>query len=296
MDRRDKKLLVPTVSSDNSQKKPHYIAYTDWGDVSNTRVVICVHGLTRNCRDFDNLASSLSSHYRVICPDVVGRGQSDWLEDEKDYDYYPVYLSDAAMLIKHIRSQYGLPITVDWVGISMGGLIGMMTALNCEIEIRRLVMSDIGPLIPMTALRRMSEYVGKPVCFSDLHELETYIRRISASFGPLTDAQWHHLTIHSGRLLGNGKYAFCYDPKISVSFKEHILMGDIDLWQYWDMLKTPTLVIRGTESDVLLAETAIEMQQRGPQATVVELSGIGHAPILLDQQQITIVKNFLTDS
>jgi len=292
---RFKKLLVPTISPDSTPRKPHHIAYTDWGDVGNTHVVICVHGLTRNCRDFDYLASELSSHYRVICPDVVGRGRSDWLEDEKDYDYYPLYLSDAVMLINHIRSQYSSSITMDWVGISMGGLIGMMTAIKPENDIRRLVMSDIGPLIPMAALKRMSEYVGKPVCFSDLDEFELYIRKISASFGPLTDEQWRHLTVHSARLLSSGKYTFYYDPKISVSFKEHILLDDINLWKYWGTLETPTLVIRGSESDVLLAETAAEMHQSGPRATLIELPDIGHAPILLDEEQISIVKDFLSE-
>lgn len=287
------KLLVPTLSPDGAHKPPHQIAYMDWGDKNNPHVVICVHGLTRNCRDFDYLASDLLSHFRVICPDVVGRGQSDWLVDERDYDYYPVYLSDAALLVKHIQSQYSSTITIDWVGISMGGLIGMMTAIDLKDTIRRLVMSDIGPLIPVAALKRMSEYVGKEIRFGNLDDFEAYIRRISAPFGPLTDAQWRHLTIHSARLLDDGTYTFYYDPKISASFKEHALQDDVDLWQYWDMLQAPTLVIRGTDSDVLQAETAVQMQQRGPRATVIELPGIGHAPILLDNKQISIVKDFL---
>ncbi|MCB1985767.1 MAG: alpha/beta hydrolase [Burkholderiales bacterium] len=290
-----KKLLVPTVSPNGAAKKPHHIAYTDWGDSKNPHVVICVHGLTRNCRDFDYLADVLSSQCRVICPDVVGRGQSDWLEEEKDYDYYPVYLSDAALLIRHIRSQYSVPVKIDWVGISMGGLIGMMIATDPENEIHKLVISDIGPLIPVAALKRMSEYVGKAVRFNNLAEFETYIRKISAPFGKLTDEQWRHLTIHSARLLSDGAYSFYYDPKISASFKAHTLMDDINLWEYWDRLETPTLVIRGAESDVLLDETAVEMQQRGPRAKIVELSGIGHAPILLDEKQIFIVKNFLLE-
>ncbi|SER43273.1 Pimeloyl-ACP methyl ester carboxylesterase [Nitrosomonas sp. Nm51] len=288
-----KKLLVPTLSADGTHKKPHHIAYMDWGDMSNQHIVFCVHGLTRNCRDFDYLASDLSSQCRIICPDVVGRGQSDWLEDERDYDYYPVYLSDAAALVRHIQGQYSSTITIDWVGISMGGLIGMMTAIDLKDAIRRMVISDIGPLIPVAALKRMSEYVGKGICFKDLESFEAYIRKISAPFGPLTDAQWRHLTIHSARLLGDGTYTFYYDPKISASFKEHALQNDVDLWQYWDILQTPTLVIRGDKSDVLLAETAAQMQQRGPHATVINFPGIGHAPILLDEKQISIVKDFL---
>ncbi|MCP5244982.1 MAG: alpha/beta hydrolase [Burkholderiales bacterium] len=288
-----KKLLVPTVSSDGEFKKPHHIAYTDWGDPGNPHVVICVHGLTRNCRDFDYLAEVLSSQCRVICPDVVGRGQSDWLENERDYDYYPVYLSDATQLIKHIRDQYSVPVKIDWVGISLGGLIGMMIAINPENKIHKLVISDIGPLIPVAALKRMSEYVGKDVRFNNIAAFEAYIRQISVPFGRLTDDQWRHLTIHSARLLNDGTYCFYYDPKISASFKAHALMDDINLWEYWDRLETPTLVIRGAESDVLLDKTAVEMQQRGPRAKIVELSGIGHAPILVDDQQILIVEKFL---
>ena len=290
-----KKLLVPTLSSDGTYKKPHHIAYMDWGDTNNPHVVFCVHGLTRNCRDFDYLASDLLSQCRVICPDVVGRGQSDWLEDEKDYDFYPVYLSDAASLVRHIQSQYRSTITIDWVGISMGGLIGMMTAIDLKDAIHRLVISDIGPLIPVAALKRMSEYVGKEIRFNEIDSFEAYIRKISTPFGPLTDAQWRHLTIYSARRLKDGTYTFYYDPKISASFKEHALQDDVDLWQYWDMLQTPTLVIRGAESDVLLAETAAQMQQRGPHARVIDLPGIGHAPILLDEQQISIVRNFLLE-
>lgn len=291
-----KKLLVPTPSQNGTQKKPHHIAYTDWGKPDNPHVIICVHGLTRNCRDFDFLATALSSDYRIICPDVVGRGQSDWLEDERDYDYYPLYLSDASALIAFIQSQYQVPITIDWVGISMGGLIGMMIAIQSEIRINKLVMSDIGPLIPAAALKRIAEYVGKDIRFDNLDEFEAYIRKISAPFGPLSDDQWRHLTIHSVRLLNDGTYGFCYDPKISASFRTYVLCEDIDLWQYWDMLQTPTLVIRGSESDVLFAETAAAMQERGPKAKLIELPGIGHAPTLLDEKQISIVRDFVLDN
>lgn len=288
-----KKLLVPTLSQDGLKKPPHHIAYTDWGKPDNPHVVICVHGLTRNCRDFDFLASALSTDCRIICPDVVGRGQSDWLENEQDYDYYPLYLSDAMHLIANIQSQYRVPITVDWVGISLGGLIGIMMAIQPEIKINKLVISDIGPLIPVAALKRLSQYVGKAVRFQDLDEFETYIRTVSAPFGPLTDEQWRHLTIHSARQFEDGTYGFYYDPKISASFKAHALLEDVDLWEYWDKLQTPTLVIRGAESDLLLAETAAEMQHRGPETKVVELPGLGHAPVLLDAKQIGIVKDFL---
>ena len=155
------RILGPTSSSDDKPKKPHHIAYTDWGDPKNPNVVVCVHGLTRNCRDFDYLARVLQKKFRIICVDVVGRGQSDWLEHAQDYDCYPLYLSDAISLLAHIKSQYATPITLDWVGISMGGLIGMFLAIqpNLPVSINKLVISDIGPLIPAVALKRIAEYV-----------------------------------------------------------------------------------------------------------------------------------------
>ncbi len=291
-----KRLLVPTPSV-NGAKKPHQIAYTDWGDPKNPHVVICVHGLTRNCRDFDNLAQALAKNCRVICVDVVGRGQSDWLDDAEDYDYYPLYLSDAAALLAYLKAQYDENITLDWVGISMGGLIGMALAIQPDIPvpINKFVMSDIGPLIPMSALSRMSAYVGKDIRFDSFDELKDYIKKIAAPFGSLTEAQWHHMAVHSVREHSDGRYGFRYDPKVSVSFKAHVLK-DIDLWAYWDKLTVPTFVLRGADSDVLSDETAEEMKIRGAKATVVNLPGIGHAPILMDNQQIDLVKGFLLES
>lgn len=290
-----KQLLVPTPSANGETKKPHQIAYTDWGDPENPHVVICVHGLTRNCRDFDYLARAFANNCRVICVDVVGRGQSGWLEHAEDYDYYPLYLSDAAALLAHIKAQYNnTNITLDWVGISMGGLIGMILAAQPDIPIpiNKLVLSDIGPLIPMSALSRMSEYVGKDMHYKSFEEFESYMKKISVSFGPLSDEQWHHMAVHSAREYSDGSYGFRYDPKIAVSFKEHELK-DIDLWEYWDQLTVPTFVLRGADSDVLSDATAEEMKIRGARATVVNLPGVGHAPVLMDNQQIDIVKGFL---
>ncbi|MDP1950131.1 MAG: alpha/beta hydrolase [Nitrosomonas sp.] len=290
-----KRLLVPTYLSNNKVGKSHHIAYTEWGGRNNPHVVICVHGLTRNCRDYDFLANALETDCRVFCVDVVGRGQSDWLDHAEDYDNYQLYLSDVKELLTYIRKQYRGDIKLDWIGISMGGLIGMLMAINPEIPIpiRRLIMSDIGPLIPATALQRMSDYVGKDPHFNSFDEFDAYLRKISVSFGPLTEDQWHHLSKHSARKYDDGTYGFLYDPKIAVSFKKDRLKKDIDLWGYWDQLQVPTLVLRGTESDVLSPDTAAEMQKRGPKAEIVELTGIGHAPIFLDSKQIAIAKEFL---
>lgn len=289
------RLLVPTLSSDDKPREPHHIAYTDWGDRNNPHIVICVHGLTRNCRDFDYLARALQADCRVVCVDVVGRGQSDWLQEAQDYEYYPLYLADAISLLNHLRSQYTTtPIVLDWVGISMGGLIGMVMALqpNLPIPINRLVISDLGPLISAVALKRIAEYVGKDPRFASFEEFKNYMKLISVSFGPLTDEQWEHMAIHSARAYPDGSYGFRYDPRIAISFKTHEIT-DIDLWAQWDQLNVPTLVLRGMNSDILSSETAAQMQVRGAKAKVVELPGIGHAPMLMDNNQIKIVRDFI---
>ena len=275
-----------------------HIAYTEWGEPDNLHIVVCVHGLTRNCRDFDFLAHALAADCRVICVDVVGRGQSDWLANAEDYDNYVLYLSDAVALLKHVGALGNASIRLDWVGISMGGLIGMMLAIQpglplpLPIPIRRLVMSDIGPLIPVAALARIAQYLGKDPRFASFDEFEAYMKKISVSFGPLTEAQWHHLALHSVREFSDGTYGFRYDPGIAASFKKH-LSQDIDLWAHWDALHVSTLVLRGMESDLLPAETAAEMQGRGARARLIELPGVGHAPMLVSDDQIAIVQDFL---
>lgn len=278
-----------------------HIAYTEWGESDNPHTVVCVHGLTRNCRDFDFLAQALAADCRVICVDVVGRGQSDWLADAADYDNYLLYLSDAVALLEHIGVLDDTSIQLDWVGISMGGLIGMALAIQLPlplplpIPIRRLVMSDIGPLIPVAALTRIAQYLGRDPRFASFDEFEAYVKKISVSFGPLTEAQWHHLALHSAREFDDGTYGFRYDPRIAESFKNH-LSEDIDLWAEWDALHVPTLVLRGMQSDLLSAETAREMQVRGARAQIIELPGVGHSPMLVSDDQIALVKDFLLAS
>jgi pimeloyl-ACP methyl ester carboxylesterase len=234
----------------------------------------------------------------VICVDVVGRGQSDWLVSEAGYDNYLLYLSDAIELLKHIRALGSADIQLDWVGVSMGGLIGMGLAtqpvppLTLPVPVRRLVISDIGPLIPVSALARIGQYLGRDPRFNSLEEFEVYLKKISNPFGPLTESQWHHLAIYSVRKFDDGTYGFRYDPRIAESFKRH-LTKDIDLWEQWDKLHVPTLVLRGMESDLLSSKTAMEMKIRGDRTQIIELSGIGHAPMLISEDQIKIVKDFL---
>ena len=263
----------------------HRMTYYGWGDVANPRVVVCVHGLTRNGRDFDTLARALALQFRVVCPDVAGRGLSQWLGHKQDYGY-PIYLADMAALIARTGAEQ-----VDWVGTSMGGLIGMMLAAQPETPIRRLVVNDIGPFVPRAALERLALYVGKAPRFATLDELERYLRMVMLPYGALTDQQWHHLATHSSRQSDDGSFGMCYDPAIADAFAGPL--QDVVLWPIWDAIRCPTLVLRGRESDLLLRETAEEMTRRGPQAQLVEFAGIGHAPALMADDQIAVVREFL---
>ena len=269
----------------------HRISYMEWGDAAATHVVICVHGLTRNARDFDVLARSLGDRCRVICPDIVGRGQSDWLERKQDYAY-PQYLADMAALIARVTALHDARTRIDWVGTSVGGLIGMLLAATARNPIRRLVLNDIGPVIPQAALERIAAYLGKAPRFASLVDAETYVRTISASFGPLTDEQWRHLTVHNVRQEADGAWVMNYDPGIGAAF-ESIAHGDVSLWDYWDRIRAPVLVLRGAQSDLLLPATANEMTQRGPRARLIEFQGVGHAPTLMADDQVRAVREFL---
>lgn len=263
----------------------HHIRYTEWGEARNPDVVICVHGLTRNGRDFDALASALAADYRVLCPDVVGRGLSDWLAYPQDYGY-PLYLSDMAALIARSGAA-----RVHWVGTSMGGLVGMMLAAQVNTPIERLVMNDVGPLVPKAALERLAGYVGKTGPFKTAEELEAHLRTALAPFGPLTDDQWRHLALHSTCTNSDGTFSLAYDPAIANAFAGEA--SDVVLWPLWDAVRCPTLVLRGMESDLLRADTAAEMMRRGPRAQLCEFSGVGHAPALMDSTQIESIVRFL---
>lgn len=263
----------------------HRMAYYEWGDAANLNVLICAHGLSRTGRDFDSFAQTLQTQYRVICPDVVGRGQSDWLSHADDYGY-PLYLSDMTALIARTGAD-----NVDWVGTSMGGLIGMMLAAQPGSPIRRLVVNDVGPFVPKSALERIGLYVGKAPRFDSIEALEQYVRAVSAPFGPLTDAQWHHLAVHSSRRCSDGSFEMAYDRAIATPFSG--ALQDVALWPFWDAIQCPTLVLRGRDSDLLLHDTAQEMTRRGPRARLVEFAGIGHAPMLMAQDQIDVVREFL---
>ena len=266
----------------------HRMAYTEWGDPANPRVLVCVHGLTRCGRDFDFLAGMLSDEYRVICPDVVGRGQSDWLRNKALYGV-PQYAADMVTLLARLDAE-----EVHWLGTSMGGLIGMALAAQENTPVKRLVLNDVGPVLTAVSLKRIGEYLGQAPRFDSIEQAEAFVRLVSAPFGRLTDAQWRHLTTHVVRTAADGRIEFRYDPGIAQPFAQDAGGGqDVDLWPLYDAIRCPTLVLRGADSDLLLAKTAAQMASRGPHARTVEIAGVGHAPMLLDESQVGIVRNFL---
>jgi pimeloyl-ACP methyl ester carboxylesterase len=275
-----------------SSKGFHRMRYVEWGDPDAERVAILVHGLTRNGRDFDVLAQALIPEFRVMCPDVAGRGASDWLPAKEDYGY-PQYCADMTALIARATAG-GRPRRIYWIGTSMGGIIGMLLASRPNSPIQKLVVNDVGTLIPKAALERIGAYVGKDPRFRTLEEMEAAVRLVSAPFGPLTDAQWRHLTVTGAKQHGDGSWGFCYDPGIAVPFRAQAL-ADVDLWQYWDAITCPTLLVRGAHSDVLLKDTAAAMTRRGPRPRLIEFDGVGHAPMLMADEQIQVVRKFLLE-
>ena len=265
----------------------HRLAYVEWGDPAAERTLLCVHGLTRNGRDFDALAQSLAGEgWRVVCPDVVGRGRSDWLTNPDGYGY-PQYLADLNALIARLDVE-----RVHWLGTSMGGLLGMMLAAQPGHPIARMVINDVGPLIPKAALERIGLYLGQNQIFADRAAAEAHLRAIHAPFGDLSDAEWAHLTEYS-IIESEGGLVLRYDPEIRRPFLQQPL-EDVILWPVWDAVSCPTLVVRGAESDLLLSETAAGMTRRGPCAELVEIAGCGHAPALMAAEQIALVRDFLS--
>ena len=287
----------------------HRIAYTCWGDTANPHVVLCVHGLARNSRDFDFLAAALADHCRVACMDVAGRGESEWLGNKSHYTF-STYQNDAAAMLARATAppparwlrRRPCEVKLDWVGTSMGGLIGMFLAAKRGSPIRRLVLNDVGALIPWSALFRMKGYITRGRSFTSVDEVEAYVRNVCAPFGPLTDAQWRHLAQHSAARPNGGDYLLRYDPGIGEGLHGHIdaefpmgpdMLRGIDLWNVWSKIECPVLVLRGAESEVLLKKTVDEMKERKPDLEVVEFPGVGHAPALMSADQIRVVKDFL---
>jgi pimeloyl-ACP methyl ester carboxylesterase len=264
----------------------HRVAYYEWGAPDNANVVVCVHGIGRNGRDFDVLGEALAPTHRVLAIDMPGRGTSDWLRDPMDY-VMPVYLATLTALIAASGVEH-----VAWVGTSMGALLGIVAAAQPGTPVTRLVVNDAGPTIEPAALARIGQYFGTDPVFASYAELDTYVRTISAPFGTLTDAQWEHVVKYNARQRPDGTWGVGYDPGIAVPFRAQ--PAPADLWPLWDRITCPTLVLRGERSDLLSADTARAMRERGPRPRVVEIPGVGHAPMLLSSDQVGIVVEFIT--
>lgn len=271
-----------------AEQRFYRIAYTEWGDRSSEHVVVCVHGLSRQGRDFDALAAALADRgCRVVCPDLVGRGRSDRLDDPAHYAL-PQYASDMAALIAHLGVWQ-----LDWIGTSLGALVGMMLAAARDAPIRRLVVNDIGPFLPWTALRRIgNDLRSAPQVFPNLDAGEAYLRMVHAPFGQLTDPQWRHMAEHSFVPDPAGGVRAHYDPAIVEAFRRGQVYN-VGLWRYWDRIRCPVLLLRGEQSDLLTAETAHEMTRRGPGAKLVGIAECGHAPALMDDLQINLVSDWI---
>ena len=268
----------------------HENVFWDWpGPDGDAPVLVAVHGLTRNGRDFDVLARGLSDRFRVVCPDIVGRGKSAWLPSGALYAY-PQYLGDMVALLARIEAE-----PIDWLGTSMGGLIGMLLASQPGAPIRRLILNDVGPFVPKAALERIASYVGRDPFFTSIAEVETYLRRVHAPFGRLTDAEWAHLARYSVRERLEGGFGIAYDPAISEAFRT-IPIADVDLWPAWGAIACPVLVIRGGQSDLLTAEIAGEMVRRKPGTTLVTFPECGHAPALMDPAQVAVIRDWLAET
>ncbi|MGQ0545461.1 MAG: alpha/beta fold hydrolase [Betaproteobacteria bacterium] len=267
----------------------HRIAYLEWGDARNRDVLICVHGLTRSGRDFDALARELAGQFRVVCPDLAGRGNSDRLADPALYAV-PQYLADMVTLIARLDVE-----AVSWLGTSLGGLVGMALAAQPGNPVAKLVLNDSGPVVSRASLERIGAYLGKEMQFRTLEDAERHIRTVSAPIRPHSDAEWRFLTETWLRQDPDGTWRAHYDPRIVENYRKSMPEEDLELWPLYDAVRCPTLVLRGEHSDLLGRDTTRAMSERGPKAKIVEVHGVGHAPTLLHPDQIAIVKDFLLE-
>ena len=262
--------------------------YYDWGPRMHPKRVVCVHGLTRQGRDFDEVAKGLSKQRRIVCPDLVGRGRSGWLTDKKLYNL-DTYVAHMSGLLDHLGFE-----GIDWVGTSLGGLIGMQLASERPELIRRLVLNDIGPQLELEGIRGISTYVGQDPRFKRLGEVADYLKKVHADFGELTDAQWSEMTTHSVMRHPEGGYGLHYDPAIGLPFRKPPEKAPPPNWEVWERIQCPVLLLRGEKSRLLSPATAERMAKTGPKAEVVEIKGVGHAPALMSEDQVALVRDFIT--
>ena len=293
----------------------HRMAYWQWGDPGSAHVVLCVHGLTRQGRDFDVLARALcqratdaGTSLRIICPDVVGRGQSDWLKDPAGYQV-PAYAADMLALLAQLQAQAAIDV-LDWVGTSMGGLIGLVLCGQPDLplpqRVRKLVLNDVGPTLEWSALQRIGTYLGKGGEFDSLQQAADAMWATSSSFGPHTPEQWLALSTPMVRPVSTSdssapqRWKLHYDPAIAEPFRAAsetaTQEGQALLWRLYDQISADTLLLRGVESDLLSVDTAKAMTERGPRARLVEFKGVGHAPTMTSADQLAVVVDFLMDA
>jgi pimeloyl-ACP methyl ester carboxylesterase len=269
----------------------HTMSYKEWGAPDNPKVLVCVHGVTRVSDDFDALARALCGEYRVVCPDVVGRGRSGRLRDPRHY-VVPQYVSDMVTLLARLDAK-----TVHWFGTSMGGLIGMGLAAWPESPIRKLVLNDVGPALNPNALSRIGQYIGQDMRFASFEDGVHYIREISQPFGPHSEQEWSKLAADVLRQDKDGQWIRHYDPGLAVPIKaatpESMKDAETRLWAAYDAIRCPTLLVRGAQSDLLVREAAEAMTTRGPRAQLVEFAGVGHAPTFVHADQIAVARSFL---
>jgi pimeloyl-ACP methyl ester carboxylesterase len=283
----------------------HRMAYWQWGAASAAHVIVCAHGLSRQGRDFDVLAQGLLARsarpLRIICPDVVGRGRSDWLQDPMGYAV-PTYVADMLAMLAQLHAQAPIK-ALDWLGTSMGGLIGMgicgTPSLPLPVPVRRLVLNDVGPVIEWQAIQRIGAYLGKAGRFESVEQAAAAMWAISTSFGPHTPEQWLALSRPMVKSSPDGGFTLHYDPAIAVPVRamteEAAAQGQAALWQLYDHITARTLITRGADSDLLSRETALAMTQRGPKARLIEFEGVGHAPTFVTDNQIEAVASFLLE-
>ena len=264
-----------------------HMAVHEWGDAKNARVVICAHGLSRNGRDFDVLADALASDFRILCPDVPGRGESDWFASADHYTI-PHYIQAMNAMLTDLGVS-----TYDWVGTSMGGLIGMVMAATPGSKMRRFVINDIGPVIERASLDRIASYVGKTPLFPTYMSLFEAVQPINVTFGPLTDEQKHHMVKTSVQERADGQWEFKTDPKIGDAFRAGLAQPSADMWPLWSAVKQPILILRGVNSDLLSAETLEKMVATQPDAKAITIADTGHAPMIMDEPTVAAVKQFL---
>jgi pimeloyl-ACP methyl ester carboxylesterase len=274
-----------------SSSGPHQVYFNDWGPI-NGPPLFCVHGLTGNAYDFDYLAQDLVEQgYRVIALDLPGRGRSDFLENPRDYTHSQ-YVIDIQRVLANLKLD--APGCLDWLGVSLGGLLGMRLAAMTGSPIRRLIINDVGPSVPQAALDFIHFVISQTYVFDTIADLEHRMRATRGlTWGPVTDEQWAHMAKHNARALDDGQITYAYDPRIAEAFK-HLPIGDLDLWQCWDVIKMPVLLLQGAQSMLLTADIIRQMEARGPDFDLVIFEGCGHVPSLMAPDQIEVLRQWLS--